>query len=79
LKEKLLKKTLIIGERVNVLEYLENNSLLNYKCTNYYAPEYERAILWNDDALAIDWGIDNPIISEKDKLAMPFKDFDSPI
>lgn len=57
---------------------LEDNTLFSYKCTNYYAPEYERAILWNDDALAIDWGIDNPIISEKDKLAMPFKDFDSP-
>ena len=40
-----------------------------YKCTDYYAPEYERTLLWNDPELGIEWpeldGIE-PILSEKD-------------
>lgn len=57
---------------------LEENTLFSYKCTNYYAPEYERAILWNDPDLNIDWGIEDPIISEKDKSAIRLSDFESP-
>lgn len=41
-----------------------------YKCTDYYAPEDESGILWNDPDLNIDWLIDNPIISDKD-LSLP--------
>ncbi len=38
-----------------------------YKTTNYYAPEYERSILWSDPTLDIDWGTNcEPIISSKD-------------
>ncbi|ARN73885.1 dTDP-4-dehydrorhamnose 3,5-epimerase [Oceanicoccus sagamiensis] len=41
-----------------------------YKCTEYYTPEYERSLLWNDPALNIDWPIDiEPELSEKDKTA----------
>jgi len=40
-----------------------------YKTTDYYAPEYERCIAWNDDALNISWPLDGkPELSEKDKL-----------
>ena len=35
-------------------------------------------LLWNDVDLDIDWGIDTPIISEKDQHAQEFKNFDSP-
>jgi dTDP-4-dehydrorhamnose 3,5-epimerase len=37
-----------------------------YKCSDYYAPSYEYGILWNDPALAIDWGAPNPVLSQKD-------------
>jgi dTDP-4-dehydrorhamnose 3,5-epimerase len=37
-----------------------------YKCSDYYAPSDEYGILWNDPALAIDWGAFSPVLSEKD-------------
>jgi dTDP-4-dehydrorhamnose 3,5-epimerase len=41
-----------------------------YKTTEFYAPEYERTILWNDPALAIRWPVaEEPIMSEKDRRA----------
>lgn len=46
-----------------------------YKCTDYYAPEYERSVLWNDKDLSIDWQlVDNkpPVLSEKDAIAPIF-------
>ena len=48
-----------------------------YKTTDYWAPEYERSILWNDPDLAIDWAIDwslkgMPALSSKDAQASPF-------
>lgn len=40
-----------------------------YKCTEYYRPEIERAIAWNDPALAIPWPITDPVLSAKDAAA----------
>lgn len=48
-----------------------------YKCTDFYAPEHERSIHWADPLLSINWPIKEgivPIVSEKDRLAMPFSD-----
>ncbi len=46
-----------------------------YKTTAYYAPQYERAILWNDPDLAIDWQIQGePLLSTKDLAAKPLKE-----
>ena len=43
-----------------------------YKTTDYYAPEHERSLLWNDPALAIDWPLDGePGLSDKDRLGKP--------
>ena len=45
-----------------------------YKTTDYYAPQHERCILWNDPDLAIDWSVTNPpIVSAKDRVGQPFK------
>lgn len=42
-----------------------------YKTTDYYAPEHERSILWNDPALNIDWQIEGePVLSSKDQEAV---------
>jgi dTDP-4-dehydrorhamnose 3,5-epimerase len=57
---------------------LEENTVFQYKCTQYYHPESEGSIRWNDPELAIDWGIENPIVSEKDKRAPLFDNFLSP-
>lgn len=57
---------------------LEDNTILNYKCSDYYNPESENSIIWNDKDLNIDWGILNPILAEKDKLAKNFSTFDNP-
>jgi len=44
-----------------------------YKTTNYYSKEYERAIIWNDVSLRIEWPSNiNPLVSEKDNTAIIF-------
>ena len=50
---------------------LENNTIVQYKCTNYYNPESEYGIRWNDPDININWGSINPIISQKDSR-LPF-------
>ena len=40
---------------------------VEYKCTELYYPEDDYGILWNDPEIGIDWGIESPILSEKDK------------
>ena len=58
---------------------LRPNSEIVYKCSDYYAPETEGALTWNDPDIGIDWPITNELtISDKDKAANMFKDFDSP-
>lgn len=50
-----------------------------YKCTDYYAPECDGAVLWNDPDIGIDWpDAGPPVLSAKDSTAPAFKDFDSP-
>lgn len=39
-----------------------------YKCSDYYSPQNERGLIWNDPAIGIPWGIDDPILSAKDRL-----------
>ena len=49
---------------------LSEHAIVLYKTTDFYAPEHERAILWNDPALAIHWPpVGEPIVSDKDRRA----------
>lgn len=49
------------------------DSVFSYKCTNVYNKGAESGLLWNDPDLGIDWGIENPIVSEKDIILPTFK------
>ena len=54
---------------------LSEYSEIIYYCTNSeYSPKSEQSILWNDPDVGINWPIDDPILSEKDRKAIPFKD-----
>ncbi len=57
---------------------LENDTIFQYKCTNYYNRESEGGIIWNDPDLAIDWGITDPLVSEKDLQGVRFRELVSP-
>ena len=45
-----------------------------YKADNYYAPEADAGIRWNDPDIGVAWGVENPILSEKDKKNPFLKD-----
>ncbi|MFN4235498.1 MAG: dTDP-4-dehydrorhamnose 3,5-epimerase [Bacteroidia bacterium] len=53
---------------------LEDNTIFFYKCTNFYNKAAEDCIIWNDPAININWGISNPLVSEKDSLAKPLSE-----
>jgi dTDP-4-dehydrorhamnose 3,5-epimerase len=53
---------------------ISENAEVLYKTTDYYAPQHERCILWNDLDLGISWPItEEPIVSAKDQVGQPFK------
>jgi dTDP-4-dehydrorhamnose 3,5-epimerase len=56
---------------------LEDDTIFQYKCTNYYNKESEGSVLWNDPDLNINWGIKNPSLSEKDLNVPLFKNLNS--
>lgn len=58
---------------------LSDEAVFNYKCTDYYAPEYDGGVMWNDPDINIEWpleGIEEIILSEKDKKHPNLKDLD---
>ena len=56
---------------------LEDDTVFFYKCTNVYNKASEGSIRWNDPDLNINWGTENPILSDKDKIAPLFKDLNT--
>ncbi len=67
---------LLEGEKHNMLMVPEGfahgfaaleDSVFFYKCSNQYNKEAEKGIVWNDPSLAINWQVENPIISDKDQ------------
>lgn len=59
-----------------VLTLVPNTHIL-YKVDEYYAPENDRSLRWDDTELNIDWGWSNPILSDKDRDAPLLKDLDN--
>ena len=56
---------------------LSESADVMYKATDYYAPEHERCILWNDPDIGIEWPLgepDKPLLSEKDRAGRLLKD-----
>ena len=54
---------------------LEKSNLVYYKLSNYYKPEFESGIIWNDRDLKINWPNKKPIISKKDRNLPTFENF----
>jgi dTDP-4-dehydrorhamnose 3,5-epimerase len=57
---------------------LKDDTIFSYKCTSVYNKESEGGLAWDDPQLNIDWGIDNPILSDKDKVNPTLDNFTSP-
>lgn len=59
---------------------LEDNTIFTYKVNNYYNKESEIGVLWNDPALAINWGLagSDILLSPKDEILPDFNSFNSP-
>jgi dTDP-4-dehydrorhamnose 3,5-epimerase len=58
----------VLSEKAHVL----------YKATDFYSPEHERTVAWNDPSLKIDWELDGePIVSAKDQRGAAFRDAES--
>lgn len=58
---------------------LSDEAVINYECTDFYAPEYAGGIKWNDRDINIEWPLDkveNVILSEKDKANLGFREID---
>ena len=53
-----------------------DEAIFHYKCTEFYSPKDQRAILFNDDELNIPWNISEPLASDKDLKAKRFKDIE---
>jgi dTDP-4-dehydrorhamnose 3,5-epimerase len=51
---------------------LSDEAIFRYKCTQHYDKSAERAILYNDPDLNIDWKVETPVVSQKDLKATPF-------
>ena len=52
---------------------LSESAELLYKCSDYYSPENERGIIWDDPDLAIDWPTEQPVLSERDQTHPRFR------
>jgi dTDP-4-dehydrorhamnose 3,5-epimerase len=57
---------------------LSDSCLFSYKCAALYNRESEGGLMWNDPSFEIDWGISDPLLSDKDRNYAPFSSFISP-
>lgn len=58
---------------------LEPETEVVYKCSDYYAPDCDGAVRWNDPGIGIDWPLEgDPVLSDKDAAAPMIADFETP-
>lgn len=50
------------------------DAIVLYKTNREYSPKHDSGFVWNDPELNINWGVENPIVSEKDNMLPPFKE-----
>ena len=55
---------------------LSSDVEVQYKVDEFYSPEHDRSVLWNDPDIGVDWGVADPILSDKDKTAPRLADVD---
>ena len=55
---------------------LSDEAVFHYKCTDYYSKPDERTIIYNDPDLNIDWRVENPVVSDKDKKGRLFREIE---
>lgn len=55
---------------------LSTHADFEYKCTEYYYPEDEVCLAWNDPEIGVEWPIDNPTLSAKDQAGLPLSELD---
>jgi len=75
LSEKNAKSVFIPAGFLHGFLGLENENIVVYGCTKYRNKNSETGVIWNDDSLNIKWPIKKPIISNKDKNNISFKEF----
>lgn len=55
---------------------LSDHALFSYKCTDYYSPQDEFTVLWNDPDIGINWPIEDPTLSAKDSAGLRLREID---
>jgi len=53
---------------------VSETALFAYKCTEFYAPEHETTLLWNDPDLGIPWPVEEPVLSDKDRQGLRLRE-----
>jgi dTDP-4-dehydrorhamnose 3,5-epimerase len=56
---------------------LSSNTILVYKCSDYYSPQTEKTLIWNDRDIGIEWPISTPRLSDKDQKGRRLSEFSS--
>lgn len=59
-------------------ETLEDDTIFQYKCSNYYHKASEGGLRWNDPVLGIRWELETPLVSDKDQELPYWEEFESP-
>jgi len=55
---------------------LSDHAEFLYKTTDYYAPQFERCLAWNDPAVGIQWPVERPLLSDKDQSGKALQDLE---